>query len=418
MTQHNNNNRIAVIGLGYVGLPLAVEFGKHFYTLGFDTNATRISELNSGFDNTEEMSKQEIAQSGQLSLSADIHQLKSCNVFIVTVPTPIDVNKQPDLTPLIKASEMIAPMLDKGDIVIYESTVYPGVTEDVCVPLLAKGSGLVYNEEFFAGYSPERINPGDKVRRLTNIMKVTSGSTENVANKVDALYQTIVTAGTHKAPSIKVAEASKVIENVQRDVNIALVNELHQIFNRLDIDTKAVIDAAATKWNFMKLMPGMVGGHCISVDPYYLLHKSENAGFIPDLMRTAREINNGMPNYFANDFLRQLIKRKIDPSSCKILLMGFTFKENCPDIRNTKVYELYVVLKNLGLDIKIFDPWIDAEEVKQEFGLTVMTNVHASEQFDVGFLAVGHEKIMQALANNQITFTQDFVYDFKSLSPD
>lgn len=418
MTQHNNNNRIAVIGLGYVGLPLAVEFGKHFYTLGFDTNATRISELNSGFDNTEEMSKQEIAQSTQLSLSADIHQLKSCNVFIVTVPTPIDVNKQPDLTPLIKASEMIAPMLDKGDIVIYESTVYPGVTEDVCVPLLAKGSGLVYNEEFFAGYSPERINPGDKVRRLTNIMKVTSGSTENVANKVDALYQTIVTAGTHKAPSIKVAEASKVIENVQRDVNIALVNELHQIFNRLDIDTKAVIDAAATKWNFMKLMPGMVGGHCISVDPYYLLHKSENAGFIPDLMRTAREINNGMPNYFANDFLRQLIKRKIDPSSCKILLMGFTFKENCPDIRNTKVYELYVVLKNLGLDIKIFDPWIDAEEVKQEFGLTVMTNVHASEQFDVGFLAVGHEKIMQALANNQITFTQDFVYDFKSLSPD
>ena len=418
MTQHNNNNRIAVIGLGYVGLPLAVEFGKHFYTLGFDTNATRISELNSGFDNTEEMSKQEIAQSGQLSLSADIHQLKSCNVFIVTVPTPIDVNKQPDLTPLIKASEMIAPMLDKGDIVIYESTVYPGVTEDVCVPLLAKGSGLVYNEEFFAGYSPERINPGDKVRRLTNIMKVTSGSTENVANKVDALYQTIVTAGTHKAPSIKVAEASKVIENVQRDVNIALVNELHQIFNRLDIDTKAVIDAAATKWNFMKLMPGMVGGHCISVDPYYLLHKSENAGFIPDLMRTAREINNGMPNYFANDFLRQLIKRKIDPSSCKILLMGFTFKENCPDIRNTKVYELYVVLKNLGLDIKIFDPWIDAEEVKQEFGLTVMTNVHVSEQFDVGFLAVGHEKIMQALANNQITFTQDFVYDFKSLSPD
>lgn len=310
---------------------------------------------------------------------------------------------------------MIAPLISNGNIIIYESTVYPGVTEDVCVPILEKISGLVFNKDFFAGYSPERINPGDKLRRLTTIVKVTSGSTPEVANTIDSLYQTIVTAGTHKAPSIKVAEASKVIENVQRDVNIALINELHQVFNKLGINTKDVIDAAATKWNFMKLMPGMVGGHCISVDPYYLLHKSENAGFIPDLMRTARQINDGMPNYFANDFLSQLILRKINPLECKILLMGFAFKENCPDTRNTQAYDLYVVLTNMGLDIQIYDPWIDKEDVLLSFNVEVLTELASDSTFDVGFLVVKHDCILDDLAEKKLTFSEKFTYDFNRL---
>lgn len=416
MILDKKKTKVAVIGLGYVGLPLAVEFGKYFTTVGFDTNQKRVQELNQGIDSTEELNKEELAQSTLLSISNDIQHLAACNVYIVTVPTPIDINKQPDLTPLVKASEMLAPLLSKGDIVIYESTVYPGVTEDVCVPILERDSGLRFNIDFFAGYSPERINPGDKVRRLTNIKKVTSGSTPEVAQAIDTFYQTIITAGTHKAPSIKVAEASKVIENVQRDVNIALINELHQVFNKLGINTKDVIEAAATKWNFMKLMPGMVGGHCISVDPYYLLHKSENAGFIPDLMRTAREINNGMPNYFANDFLRELILRKINPSECKILLMGFAFKENCPDIRNTKAYELYVVLKNMGLNIQIYDPWVDAQEVYKAFNVEVLTELNAVHTYDVGFLTVGHDCILDELKANKLHFSTHFVYDFKSVS--
>ena len=416
MRLEKSTTKVAIIGLGYVGLPLAVEFGKHFTTIGYDTNHKRVEELNNGVDATEELNKSELSTAVKLSITANPSHLANCNVFIVTVPTPIDINKQPDLSPLIKASEMIAPYLCKGDIVIYESTVYPGVTEDVCVPILAKISGLVFNTDFYAGYSPERINPGDKVRRLTNIQKVTSGSTPQVAQAIDEFYQTIISAGTHKAPSIKVAEASKVIENVQRDVNIALINELHQVFNRLGINTKDVIEAAATKWNFMKLMPGMVGGHCISVDPYYLLHKSENAGFIPDLMRTAREINNGMPNYFANDFVRELILRKINPSECKILLMGFSFKENCPDIRNTKAYELYEVLRNMGLQVQIYDPWVDPEEVSKAFNVEVISELSAQQHFDVGFLAVGHDIILRDLQTQSLQFSSGFIYDFKSMS--
>lgn len=415
MKLNESATKIGVIGLGYVGLPLAVEFGKHFTTVGFDTNQKRVQELNLGYDNTEELATEEIYLANKLSITSDINKIKACNIYIVTVPTPVDINKQPDLTPLINVSEMIAPCITNGDIIIYESTVYPGVTEDICVPILEKISGLAFNKDFFAGYSPERINPGDKVRRITNIIKVTSGSTPEVAELIDTLYQTIVTAGTHKAPSIKVAEASKVIENVQRDVNIALINELHQVFNKLGINTKDVIEAAATKWNFMKLMPGMVGGHCISVDPYYLLHKSENAGFIPDLMRTAREINNGMPNYFANDFLRELILRKINPLNCKILLMGFTFKENCPDIRNTKVYELYIVLINMGLDVQIYDPWINKEEVFQTFNVEVITELNPNQAFDVGFLAVAHDNIVADLATQKLILSKNFIYDFRGV---
>jgi UDP-N-acetyl-D-galactosamine dehydrogenase len=413
MKLNESATKIGVIGLGYVGLPLAVEFGKHFITVGFDTNQKRVQELNLGYDNTEELGTDEIHLSNKLSITSDINKIKACNIYIVTVPTPVDINKQPDLTPLINVSEMIAPHIANGNIIIYESTVYPGVTEDICVPILEQISGLAFNKDFFAGYSPERINPGDKVKRLTSIIKVTSGSTPEVAELIDTLYQTIVIAGTHKAPSIKVAEASKVIENVQRDVNIALVNELHQVFKKLDINTKDVIDAAATKWNFMKLMPGMVGGHCISVDPYYLLHKSENAGFIPDLMRTAREINNGMPNYFANDFLRDLILRKINPLSCKILLLGFTFKENCPDVRNTKVYDLYIVLINMGLDVQIYDPWINKEEVFQTFNVEVLTELNPNQAFDVGFLAVAHDTIVSDLATQKLMLSKNFVYDFR-----
>lgn len=415
MKLNKSDTKIAVVGLGYVGLPLAVEFGKHYTCFGFDTNEKRVQELIQGIDHTEELEKEDISLAKNLSFTSDIDNLKACNIYIITVPTPIDVNKQPDLSPLIKVSEMIAPFIGCGNIIIYESTVYPGVTEDVCVPILEKTSGLVFNQDFFAGYSPERINPGDKVRRLTNIMKVTSGSTPEVANIVDSLYQTIVTAGTHMAPSIKVAEASKVIENVQRDVNIALINELHQVFSKLGINTKDVIDAAATKWNFMKLMPGMVGGHCISVDPYYLLHKSENAGFIPDLMRTAREINDGMPNYFANNFLRQLILRKINPLDCKILLMGFAFKQNCPDIRNTKSYDLYIVLKNMGLNIQIYDPWVDKKDVLIRFNVEVLTELTPDSTFDVGFLVVGHDCILNDLATHKLTFSKSFTYDFSSI---
>jgi UDP-N-acetyl-D-galactosamine dehydrogenase len=412
MKLNKSDTKLAIVGLGYVGLPIAVEFGKHFTCFGFDTNEKRVQDLRIGHDHTEELEKEEIHLSKNLSFTSDIESLKACNIYIITVPTPIDANKQPDLTPLITVSEMIAPLISNGNIIIYESTVYPGVTEDVCVPILEKISGLVFNKDFFAGYSPERINPGDKLRRLTTIVKVTSGSTPEVANTIDSLYQTIVTAGTHKAPSIRVAEASKVIENVQRDVNIALINELHQVFNKLGINTKDVIDAAATKWNFMKLIPGMVGGHCISVDPYYLLHKSENAGFIPDLMRTARQINDGMPNYFANDFLRQLVLRKINPLECK---MGFAFKENCPDTRNTQAYDLYVVLTNMGLDLQIYDPWIDKEDVLLSFNVEVLTELTPDSTFDVGFLVVRHDCILDDLAEEKLTFSKNFTYDFNGL---
>ncbi|TOD58572.1 nucleotide sugar dehydrogenase, partial [Vibrio parahaemolyticus] len=355
------NARVGIIGLGYVGLPLAVEFGKKSPTIGFDINQDRIDELSAGRDSTLECSDNELAEAKYLSYTSSLQELKECNVYIVTVPTPIDEHKQPDLTPLIKASEALGTVVSEGDVVIYESTVYPGATEEDCIPVVERVSGLKFNQDFFAGYSPERINPGDKEHRVTNILKVTSGSTPEVAEYVDKLYRTIITAGTHKASSIKVAEASKVIENTQRDVNIALVNELHQIFSRLGINTKEVIDAAATKWNFMKLYPGLVGGHCISVDPYYLLHKSQQTGYIPDLMRQAREINDSMPDHLVKDFLVSLVKQGVNPVGKKVGLFGFTFKENCPDIRNTKVYDVYNSLVKMGFSVTVYDNWASCE---------------------------------------------------------
>ncbi|WP_036828239.1 nucleotide sugar dehydrogenase, partial [Photobacterium sanctipauli] len=356
------NAKVGIVGLGYVGLPLAVEFGKKFATIGFDIDTKRVKELISGTDSTLECTDEELAEASCLKYSSSLEELKNCNVYIVTVPTPIDEHKQPDLTPLIKASEALGAVISKGDIIIYESTVYPGATEEDCIPVVERVSGFKFNKDFYAGYSPERINPGDKEHRVTNILKVTSGSTPEVAEFVDQLYKTIITAGTHKAPSIKVAEASKVIENVQRDVNIALVNELHQVFSRLSINTKDVIAAASTKWNFMSLQPGLVGGHCIGVDPYYLLDKSQKSGYIPDLIRQAREINDVMPAYLAQDFLNELVRLKINPIDCHVGLFGFTFKENCPDIRNTKVFNLYLELIGLGFQVTIYDPWANVDE--------------------------------------------------------
>jgi UDP-N-acetyl-D-galactosamine dehydrogenase len=403
--------KIAVIGLGYVGLPLAVEFGKKYQTLGFDINQERVKELLTGHDSTLEVSDQDLKDIPLLSYSFSVDDLKSCNVYIVTVPTPIDEHKQPDLTPLVKASEMLGKVINKGDIIIYESTVYPGATEESCIPEVERSSGLTFNKDFFAGYSPERINPGDKEHRVANILKVTSGSTSEIAEIVDQLYQSIIVAGTHKASSIKVAEASKVIENVQRDVNIALVNELHQIFDRLNINTKEVIEAAATKWNFVKLQPGLVGGHCIGVDPYYLLHKSQESGYVPDLMRKAREVNDHMPAYIAQDFLTSLIKKKINPVGCKVGMLGFTFKENCPDIRNTKAFDLYKALELLGLEIKVIDPWANKEEVKAEYSLDI-SNDFFPEEFDVILLTVGHEVLVKKCMSIK---KSKYIYDFKGL---
>jgi UDP-N-acetyl-D-galactosamine dehydrogenase len=405
------DKKIAVIGLGYVGLPLAVEFGKKYPTLGFDINQTRVKELLSGHDSTLEVSDKELKNSPMISYSFSVEDLKNCNVYIVTVPTPIDEHKQPDLKPLVKASEMLGKVVNKGDIIIYESTVYPGATEENCIPEVERVSGLMFNEDFFAGYSPERINPGDKEHRVTNILKVTSGSTPEIAETVDKLYKSIIVAGTHKASSIKVAEASKVIENVQRDVNIALVNELHQIFDRLNISTKEVIEAASTKWNFMKLQPGLVGGHCIGVDPYYLLHKSQESGYIPDLMRKAREVNDHMPTYIAQDFLISLIKKKINPVGCKVGMLGFTFKENCPDIRNTKAYDLFNALGLLGLKVKVIDPWANKEEVKDEYSIDVSSTFNP-EELDAMLLTVGHEEL---IAKCNLIKEKKYIYDFKGL---
>lgn len=407
------SKKIGIIGLGYVGLPLAVEFGKKFETIGFDINPHRIEELNAGADSTLEVTATELGEAVHLNYESNISALSSCNVYIVTVPTPITSNNQPDLTPLEKASESISKILSQGDIVIYESTVYPGVTEEVCVPILEEFSGLKFNLDFFVGYSPERINPGDKTRRLPNIKKVTSGSNADTLEIVDSLYNSIITAGTHRAPNIRVAEASKVVENVQRDVNIALINELFHIFEKLGIDTKAVIDAASTKWNFMKLYPGLVGGHCISVDPYYLLHKAATVGYIPDLIRSAREINDTMPVFIAQQFVSELIKRKINPCSAKVVILGLTFKENCPDLRNTKVIDLYNQIINLGIHCDIYDPLASNAVVESEFGITTVDTVASS--YDVGILAVGHDTIVNKLENKEFIFSTGFIYDFKQI---
>ncbi|GJC31959.1 nucleotide sugar dehydrogenase [Acinetobacter sp. KAM398] len=390
--------KIAIIGLGYVGLPLAVEFGKQLPVVGFDIQQKRIQELQSGQDHTLEVSSEELKQATQLTYSAHLDDLRSCNFFIVTVPTPIDEFKQPDLTPLIKASTSIGKVLKKGDVVVYESTVYPGATEEACIPVLEQVSGLKFNQDFFAGYSPERINPGDKLHRVTNILKVTSGSTPEVADFVDAVYQLIVTAGTHKAPSIKVAEAAKVIENTQRDVNIALINELAVIFNKLDIDTEAVLEAAGTKWNFLPFRPGLVGGHCIGVDPYYLTHKAQSLGLHPEIILAARRLNDRMGEYVATQLIKEMVKQRIQVVGSKILVMGLSFKENCPDIRNTKIVDMVKALKEYDLDLDIYDPWVDPLEAAKEYGIDPVSSL-ANAKYDAIVLAVAHDQFKQMSIN-------------------
>lgn len=386
--------KIAIIGLGYVGLPLAVEFGKQLPVVGFDIQQKRIQELQSGQDHTLEVSSEELKQATQLTYSANLDDLNSCNFFIVTVPTPIDEFKQPDLTPLIKASTSIGKVLKKGDVVVYESTVYPGATEEACIPVLEQVSGLKFNQDFFAGYSPERINPGDKLHRVTNILKVTSGSTPEVADFVDAVYQLIVTAGTHKAPSIKVAEAAKVIENTQRDVNIALINELAVIFNKLGIDTEAVLQAAGTKWNFLPFRPGLVGGHCIGVDPYYLTHKAQSLGLHPEIILAARRLNDRMGEYVATQLIKEMVKQRIQVVGSKILVMGLSFKENCPDIRNTKIVDMVKALKEYDLDLDIYDPWVDPLDAAKEYGIDPVSSL-ANAKYDAIVLAVAHDQFKQ-----------------------
>ncbi|MCK9504256.1 MAG: Vi polysaccharide biosynthesis UDP-N-acetylglucosamine C-6 dehydrogenase TviB [Porticoccaceae bacterium] len=383
--------RIAVIGLGYVGLPLAVEFGKQYDTVGFDINAARIDELRAGRDSTREVEPQLLAEATRLSFASQLGDIAACNVYIVTVPTPIDSARRPDLTPLRKASESLGKVLQPGDTVVYESTVYPGCTEEVCVPILEQVSGLKFNQDFFCGYSPERINPGDKEHRVTTILKVTSGSTPEAADFVDALYRSIITAGTHKASSIKVAEAAKVIENTQRDLNIALVNDLAILFNKLGIDTLEVLEAAGTKWNFLPFRPGLVGGHCISVDPYYLTHKAQEVGHHPDVILAGRRTNDGMGAYVANEVIRLMVRSGINPVRARILVLGLAFKENCPDLRNTRVVDIIEALHGYNAEVDVYDPWVDAAEAKHEYGLSLCQRPGTGE-YDAIVVAVGHQE--------------------------
>ncbi|OTG86687.1 Vi polysaccharide biosynthesis protein VipA/TviB [Acinetobacter sp. ANC 4558] len=386
--------KIAIIGLGYVGLPLAVEFGKKVPVIGFDIHQKRIDELNAGHDHTLEVSSEELASATQLDYSANLADLKHCNFFIVTVPTPIDEFKQPDLTPLIKASQSIGQVLKSGDIVVYESTVYPGATEEVCIPVLERISGLVFNQDFYAGYSPERINPGDKLHRVNNILKITSGSTPEIAEFVDQVYNLIVEAGTYKAESIKVAEAAKVIENTQRDVNIALINELALIFNKLGIDTEAVLKAAGTKWNFLPFRPGLVGGHCIGVDPYYLTYKAQAIGYHPEIILAGRRLNDAMGSYVVTQLVKSMIKKKIQVEGAKVLVLGLSFKENCPDIRNTKVIDIVKELQEYHIDVDIYDPWVDASEAEQEYGIRTIDELQQGS-YDAVILAVAHQQFIE-----------------------
>jgi UDP-N-acetyl-D-glucosamine/UDP-N-acetyl-D-galactosamine dehydrogenase len=405
---------IAIIGLGYVGLPLAVEFGKKVPVVGFDIHQKRIDELCSGRDHTLEVSPEELAQSTQLSYSANLEDLKDCNFFIVTVPTPIDEYKQPDLTPLVKASQSIGKVLKKGDVVVYESTVYPGATEEVCIPELEKVSGLKFNQDFFAGYSPERINPGDKLHRVTNILKITAGSTPEIADYVDDVYNLIIEAGTHQASSIKVAEAAKVIENTQRDVNIALINELAVIFNKMGIDTEAVLQAAGTKWNFLPFRPGLVGGHCIGVDPYYLTHKAQAIGYHPEIILAGRRLNDGMGAYVVTQLVKAMLKKRIQVEDAKVLILGLSFKENCPDIRNTRIIDIVDELKEYHIDADIYDPWVDAAEAEHEYGITPISTLENSK-YDAVILAVAHEefKAMGATAIRALGKAEHVLYDLK-----
>ena len=419
-------DKIAIIGLGYVGLPLAVEFGKKFKTIGFDINQSRVDELNAGMDSTLEV-EDELLQSVLINKSSDQENsdglivttdsdlLNDCNIFIVTVPTPTDKNNRPVLTPLYKASETVGHKLKKGDIVIYESTVYPGVTEDECVPVLEKVSGLKYNEDFYCGYSPERINPGDKNHTVTKILKVTSGSTPQIAERIDALYKTIITAGTFQASSIKVAEAAKVIENSQRDVNIAFVNELSKIFNLLGIDTHEVLEAAGTKWNFLKFTPGLVGGHCIGVDPYYLAQKAQEVGYFPEIILAGRRLNDQMGKYVAGEVVKLMLKKAIAVNGAKLLMLGITFKENCPDIRNTKAIDVYNELVSYGVDVVLYDPWADPEEVRHEYGISIVKEC-PEDKFDAVVLTVAHKEYAD-LNIDDLTNDPGIVYDVKGFLP-
>ncbi|MDC5391743.1 Vi polysaccharide biosynthesis UDP-N-acetylglucosamine C-6 dehydrogenase TviB [Acinetobacter baumannii] len=406
--------RIAIIGLGYVGLPLAVEFGKHKPTIGFDINENRILELKNGHDHTLEVSSDELKHVQQLAYTANIQDLQNSNFFIVTVPTPIDDFKQPDLTPLIKASQSIAKVLKKGDIVVYESTVYPGATEEVCIPELEKYSGLIFNQDFFVGYSPERINPGDKQRRVTNILKITSGSTPVVADYVDQVYSLIIEVGTYKAPTIKVAEAAKVIENTQRDVNIALINELALIFNKMGIDTEDVLKAAGTKWNFLNFRPGLVGGHCIGVDPYYLTHKAESIGLHPEIILAARRLNDRMGEYVATQLIKEMVKKRIQVVGARILILGLSFKENCPDIRNTKIIDMVRALKEYDLDLDIYDPWVDSAEVEAEYGLAPIMELKQG-RYDAIVIAVAHDQFKKMSTQELVSLGKEkhVLYDLK-----
>ena len=411
-----NNKKIALIGLGYVGLPLAVEFGKKRTVVGFDINQPRINDLKNGVDSTLETTSEELKDATHLSYTTNLDDVADCEIFIVTVPTPIDKHKRPDLTPLEKSSEAVGSILKKGDIVIYESTVYPGATEEVCVPILEQQSGLTFNKDFYCGYSPERINPGDKEHRVTTIKKVTAGSTPEIATEVDELYQEIIIAGTYKASSIKVAEAAKVIENTQRDVNIALINELALIFNKLDIDTESVLEAAGTKWNFLPFRPGLVGGHCIGVDPYYLTHKALEVGYNPEMILAGRRLNDSMGSYVADQVSKLMTKKRIHVVDANVLIMGLTFKENCPDLRNTRVVDLVEEFEGFNCNIDVYDPWVDKDEAVHEYGIKPIDQP-VEGKYDAILLAVAHDEF-KALSLEQIkAFGKDnhVLYDIKYL---
>jgi UDP-N-acetyl-D-glucosamine/UDP-N-acetyl-D-galactosamine dehydrogenase len=410
--------RIGIIGLGYVGLPLAAYLARHFPVLGFDIDRERVAELSHGIDRTREVTEEEFARASRLTYSADVESLREANFYIVTVPTPVDQAKRPDLSALVSSSRVVGSVLGKGDVVVYESTVYPGATEEVCVPELEKASGLTFNRDFFAGYSPERINPGDKTHRLPAVVKVTSGSTPESADLVDAVYATVITAGTHRASSIRVAEAAKVIENIQRDVNIALVNELAMLFKELGLETREVLEAAGTKWNFLPFRPGLVGGHCIGVDPYYLTHKAEQIGFHPQMILAGRRINDSMASFVANDVIKTMLKRKQSIDRARILVMGFTFKENVPDTRNTKVVDLVRTLRDFVAEVVIYDPMADVELAEQEYGL-ILTNELPQGPFDAVILAVKHEPIakMGEAGIKALLAPAGLIYDLKGILP-
>lgn len=414
----SENIKIAIIGLGYVGLPLAVEFGKKYPVIGFDINSGRIRELKDGVDRTLEVNAEELAQANKLEYTDQLDALRDANVYIVTVPTPIDKHKKPDLTPLIKASESVGKVISRGDIVIYESTVYPGATEEDCIPIVEKHSGLKFNQDFFAGYSPERINPGDKEHQVTNIKKVTSGSTPEIADFVDQLYASIITAGTHKAASIKVAEAAKVIENTQRDVNIALINELALIFNQMNLDTEEVLLAAGSKWNFLPFRPGLVGGHCIGVDPYYLTHKAQEIGYHPEMILAGRRINDNMGIYVAEQVAKLMTRKRIHVVDARVLIMGLSFKENCPDLRNTRVIDIIQELKTFNASVDVFDPWVDKQEAQHEYGLTPVEWPQTGE-YDAIILAVSHREFREMGVETIRAFgkADHVLYDLKYVLP-